>query len=177
LHDARVRFIHIFLDGFCGLTLIEHQVIKCRDRLFVLLKFIRHPFHTSHYPKRAAAQISGSLDVSRVFHFRSDSLLSFDCFYIFCRIEHNLLVCRFPEVRRQQRRAYSIGQVGQARWRRLSYEIKNGYFFNWGSLKPSHLALSSERQKPTYPARVSMRARCGLAPISAAWSAATYLKV
>jgi hypothetical protein len=54
-----VQVADIFPDGFCGLTLIEHQVIKCRDRLFVLLKFIRHPFHTSHYPKRPTAQISG----------------------------------------------------------------------------------------------------------------------
>ncbi|WP_198941051.1 hypothetical protein [Scytonema sp. HK-05] len=54
-----VHIADIFLDGFCGLTLIEHQVIKRRDRLFVVLKFIRHPFHTSHYPKRPTAQISG----------------------------------------------------------------------------------------------------------------------
>ncbi|WP_446861964.1 hypothetical protein [Phormidesmis sp. 146-20] len=54
-----VHIADIFLDGFCGLTLIEHQVIKCCDRLFVVLKFIRHPFHTSHHPKRPMAQISG----------------------------------------------------------------------------------------------------------------------
>lgn len=55
--DAHVA--DIFLNDFCGLTLIEYQIIKCCDRLFVLLKFICHPFHTSHYLKRPTAQISG----------------------------------------------------------------------------------------------------------------------